>query len=217
MNKNVSEKTLLTNIVDCNVTIITTDGYAAYQQWSINNSSVANKLSSSVSENINRYKDDVAEGQLVNPAYEKNPPEEIQEDYEPRGVPHPFRSAKRGIGEEISKSLLNHLRPNALKLTGICYNLEAYHPDFLFVAAIDRTKQQVMEAFHRNQGVGFREVGRLQFLEPSFEREETLSRLAQPGWVAGDEASLFRAIELVDELKKRHSNFAEVFKELATR
>ncbi|GEM_PF-5895161 len=217
-SRNVSDNSMLTNIVDCNVTIITTDGYAAYQLRSTYNESVPYTLSSSVSENVNRYKDDVTKQgkagfQLVNPDYESE--KEVKEGYKPRGVPHPFWTARRGIGEELSTSLLDYLQPNALKLTGICYNLEGYHPDFLFVAAIDLTKKEVEEKCQRNPGKGFREVGELRFTRACID-DETERLLAQPGWVAGDEASLFRALEVIESLKKQ-GDYPNVFRLLRDR
>jgi hypothetical protein len=217
-NKDVSHS-ILTNIVDCNVTIVTPDEYVGYLQRSGNVASVPNKLSSSVSENINRFKDDATKDgrALMNPKYERVPTKKISKSYRPRGVPHPFWTARRGIKEEISKVLLRHLRPNAIKLTGICYNLEGYHPDLLFVAAVDLPKDEILKLYADRPGVDFGE-GELRFTKASFDDPETQGLFADRArWVPGDEASLFRAIELIEALQDEDERkFSSVFDVLAT-
>ena len=144
-------------------------------QRSGNVAAAPNKLSSSVSENINRFKDDMCGRSLVNPDYDDRPVRKVSASYEPKGVPDPFRTATRGIIEELSRTLLKHIRPRAIKLTGLCYNLEGYHPDLLFIAAVDLPKEQVAKLCAERPGKDFRE-GELRFTPATFDDEDMFTK-----------------------------------------
>jgi hypothetical protein len=93
--------------------------------------------------------------------------------------------------------------------------LRGYHPDLLFAAAVDLTKDEVLQKCHESPGDEYDE-GDLHFTQASFD-EDTLQLLAHPAWVPGDEASLFRAIEFLERIREQNGGkFLEAFEELAT-
>lgn len=107
----------LTTIIGTATTLVSMDGYILYQIRSNSNSARPNMYTSSVAENINRFKDDVKD---QNSRALINPPSTWQgvrpgNDYRPQGTLHLFATVRRGIGEEICQ----YLSSEAIKLTGL--------------------------------------------------------------------------------------------------
>lgn len=212
-------KSKLANIFDCAVTVITTDGFVGYQVRSDRNASVPNQVTSAVAENINRYLDETTpdgKGLLHPTEYIGDLRKAPGHTYRPSGVPHPFAAASRGIKAELSPSLVAHIRPNAIKLVGLSYGLDSFHPDALFVAAVDRTAEEVLQIWRRDPGKEWRE-GQLKFTRADFDDRTTQEILADASWVPGGKASFVRVIELVDSVKQEFkTGFSGAFEILAS-
>ncbi|HEX4962926.1 MAG TPA: hypothetical protein VF173_18965 [Thermoanaerobaculia bacterium] len=143
------------------------------------------------------------------------PEEAKQEGYTPRGIPHPFASVERGIGEEISRDLLKYIRPNAIKLLGLGFDLHSFHPDAFFLAALDLKAEEVLRLARERPGKDYRE-GKLRFVECRAGALEVQEDWATGKWVPAGKAALFRAFEVVNELRETRSvSFAEAFEILA--
>jgi hypothetical protein len=209
----------LSNILDTATTILTKDGYLGYQIRSNRVSTVPNLLTSSVAENINRYLDDVEATlplrRINRVEGDELPWEAKQEGYVPRGVPHPFAAVERGISEEISRELLKYMRPNAVKLLGLGFDLESLHPDMLFIAIVDLKAEEVLRFARENPGKDYRE-GKLRFVECTGDALELQEDVAAGKWVPAGKAALIRAYEFVSQVCEiRALKFAEAFEALA--
>lgn len=207
----------LTTIMSCAITVLSNDGFIGYQVRGKGVSSSPLRITSAVAENINRYLDET----------HPDTNELIQRDttwqdvtkapdnkYDPTlGVPHPFAAARRGLGREISPKILDFVTRNVLKLTGLSYSLERYHPDALFVAAVDCAKDEIVEMRRKYRGEEFDE-GQLEFIPANRNDPDTRAVLDDPRWYGGGKASLVRALELIESLSKDRSR-NEVFQILA--
>ena len=192
----------LTNILDCVVTVVTRDGYAGYQVRSDRNAAKPNGISSSVAENINRYRDETSldGARLINERiFRASAGSEPDSTYYPgrdgRSVPHPFAAALRGIRSELSPMLTAHMGPNSLKLSGLSYSLESYQPDALFIAAVNADRDDVLRMCSEHPGDEFHE-GQLCFIPARFTDDFVQQLFRKPDWVPAGLASVVRAIEL---------------------
>jgi hypothetical protein len=112
------ETVKLSNIVSTAITLLTTDGYVIYSIRSSRVSTGQSRWASAVAENIHRHKDQIHVSQHMD------------------GLPVPFRTVVRGITEEISPQLARSLNPDAIYLLGICFDLDVFEPDLLFLVAL---------------------------------------------------------------------------------
>lgn len=209
----------LSNILDTATTILSCDGYAAYQERGQRVASVPGLLTSAVAENINRYLDDTVPSdstKLINiDHFSEEKGFSLDENYRPQGVPHPFAAVRRGIIEELSPDILSHMRPKSIKLTGLSFDLEALHPNILFTACVDLSKNEILDACSKNPGKDWQE-GKIHFVRADFGDKETLTVLEQK-WVPAGKASFVRAITLLNALqRKMQKDFKAVFELIAT-
>lgn len=196
----------LSNILDTATTILTKDGFAVYQVRGNAVSAAAERLTSTVAENINRWMDDsdpLNFESLKNPEWAQSRDEQPDNTYAPVGVPHPFAAVRRGLLSEVSPRLERFLRPGSIRLTGLSFDLEVMHPDALFVAFIDATRSEIEAARHEEPGDEHRE-GLIKFIPASFDDDETLEVMKSDRWVGAGLASLIRAIQVVDAARREN-------------
>lgn len=205
----------------CNaVTIVTRDGWIGYQFRSKKVSAVPDLFTSAVAENTNRFLDDADSCDstlLVNKSDHLVSPADCQADhmYEPKQVPHPFAAVRRGIQEELSPDLLDYLPPNAIKLTGLSFGLDALLlPTAHYVVFIDIPKDKILSIRRNNPGRD-RFEGDLRFMRPDFSDPETSKPLNQGAWVYGGKVSVIRTIQLLQTEMKRYGDFDTTFNFLA--
>lgn len=197
----------LSNIVDNAITILTKDGKVGYQVRG-KRVELPDLLTSTVAENVNRFMDDCKPGswdQRLNEWNESLQAHEITSaDYVPKGIPHPLAAALRGIAEEISPELPSHVLENGLNVTGVSFDLASFHPDILYVAAVDATAEEVLEMRLRSPGKSFFE-GVPVFVPADFRDADTSRVLNDPsfGWNPGGKAALVRTLEIIDHLERR--------------
>jgi len=188
----------LSNILDTATSIVTSDGFIALQTRGQRVSVESGTLTCSVAENINRFLDDTDANNsrsLFNANVQSGDfSERIDETYEPSGVPHPFAAARRGIREELSPKLLQHLRGEGIFLTGLSFDLGGLHPDALFMAFVGLKKDEMKGLCAKYPGKDWFE-GKLSFIPADLHNSETLRCLKNSKWVSGGAASVLRAIE----------------------
>lgn len=204
----------LSNILDTATTIITKDGFAGYQIRSGRVSTAVGRLTSAIAENINRWLDEVDPLDPSRPlnadrvAAKQTKPDNT---YVPRGIPHPFAAVRRGLTSELSPRLEEVVQMHHIRLTGLSFDLEALHPDALFVAFVNATRPEVEQMRAASPGDEHDE-GELHFTPASLDSNETLALLKNPGWTPAGQASLFRALEFLDSVKRdNHLSFAGAF------
>jgi hypothetical protein len=206
----------LSNLTGNAVTIFTCDGKVGYQIRGHRVSSVPGFITSTVDENTNRYKDDVDKKdsrRLLNAAERASSPQGQDNAYRPRGVPHPLAAVRRGIANEISPRLLEHIGRFGIKLTGLAFGLDSLHPDIQWIALADVTAERIMKMRCEHAGVEADE-GRIGFVPASFGSKSTQALLARNDWLAANKGSLIRAIELIANYK-RDARPEDVFEILA--
>ena len=203
------------NILDTATTLITTDGMVAYQQRTRTgvDARPAN-LTSSVAENINRYKDDTPPGnhlELLRHSRRQGMIIPSEDAYQSVGVPHPFATVRRGISDELAPSVLEGIENGPfpkIQCTGISYDLDSLHPDVLFVACVPQTSVELAHAARGGfgeRGSEWRE-GRLKFMPADFRHDKTARVLmGVKAWNPGGHASVVRAIELLRAVRREHS------------
>jgi hypothetical protein len=209
---NFEEGCRLSNVIGNAVTIFTADGKVGFQRRSYRASAVPGWLTSTVAENVNRYKDDTrAPDVLINTsnvssAQAKDPA------YEPSGIPHPLSAVRRGLSYEVSPQILKFIT-GAIRVTGLAFGLDALAPDLLWLVLLDITEQEFLKIRRDRPG---REVdeGTIEFVAPSFNDAATHELLMRSDWVAAGKASLVRAIQLIEE-SSPNGDPLEAFRALA--
>lgn len=189
----------LSNVMDCGVTVLTSDGYIGYQERGNINSSVPGWYTSAVAENINRFLDDTSTdhaGALVNP---EGTSTVADHEYQPKGIPHPYATVKRGIREELSAKLLNVIPPNGIRVTGLALDLTSLGLSLLFMVLLDLPKREVLKLYRKRPGKD-KDEGQLLFALPNSTEVTTQEVLAKEPWVPGGKASFVRSIELIESV-----------------
>lgn len=209
----------LSNIIGTATTIVSSDGYVGFQKRSDRPSAVPRALTSSVAENINRFRDEAKGGKskdLVHPEDLRERKEKVPapSDYKPVGVPHPFAAARRGIRDELSPSLLQYVTTDELKLIGLDFDLASFHPDFLFIALFPIPHMQILQACREDPGVEYHE-GQLGFVPADLSNKETKELLAVDTWIPSGKASLVRTLEIIRVLIGQGMSWDDSFKILA--
>ena len=173
--------TKLHNILDTATTLVTSDGYLLFAQRGTRVSGDETLLSSCVAENIHVQKD----GSLSENA-------NIE-------CPAPFRAALRGIDEEMSPLIAQALVANGSPLfcLGLSFDLDAYHPDILFFAALSLTYEQVLKACRERPGQDFFE-GHIRGVSLTGMDGSLARELSREKWTGGGKASALRALEFVE-------------------
>jgi len=173
----------LSNLLCIDVTIVTLDGYALYAKRGNRVSAAQGLLASAVAENMHRSFD-----QSLGP---------------PRSglLPVPFRTAIRGLEEEISPELVRSLNPRALVLLGLAFNLRNLHPDLLFAAAVPFRRDEVFAMAEEHPGKDFIEAT---LLAVPAKLDATLEGILSAGqWLAAGKACLIRTIEFLEATQRR--------------
>lgn len=101
----------------------------------------------------------------------------------------------------MSREVTQHIGPAGLKITGVSFDLHSFHPDLLYVAAVDLTASEILELRQRRPGVGVDE-GHLYFVPAEFRNADTQRALREGNWNPGGKASLVRALEIIDHLQR---------------
>lgn len=172
----------LSNLLDTATTIVTSDGMITYSQRSYRVSASPGQLTCSVAENIHQEKDGSLQPQREG------------------DMPAPFKTVLRGIAEELSPKLLSHVTPRELFLLGMSFDLQAFHPDLLFIVPLPIPFDELLEICREDPGPDFVE-GQLKAVPAVRSSQELTLLMAQPNWFPGGKASLIRAIEFLDSLR----------------
>jgi len=213
---NIEEGSKLSNLTGNAVTIFTCDGKVGFQIRGQRVSAVPGTITSTVDENTNRYKDDVDKedsSRRLNTAECTDSLQGNDNGYRPRGVPHPLAAVRRGIANEVSPRLLEHIGRFGIKLTGLAFGLDSLHPDIQWLALANVPAERIMKMRCEHSGVEADE-GCIKFVPASFGNKTTQELLARTDWLAANKGSLIRAIELIDNYKP-NARPADVFDILA--
>jgi len=185
-----------TNILCTATTLVTADGFITYSKRSDRVSSQTKKYTSCIAENIHQEKDRSLDAGVDR-------------------LPAPFRTAIRGIEEEVSPQLADLVRanPRHLVLLGMDFDLESFHPDLLFLLAWPGQLQDIQRMVEENPGRDFVE-GSMQAVR--MRRSEISQLLEEPMWIPGGKASVIRAVEFVSTLKMKYRGepLASIFGEI---
>jgi hypothetical protein len=209
------KRSLVPNILDTCTTIITLDERVAFQERMFSGVDARPRnLTSSVAENINRFKDD-ADGTNHRLLHAKNyvtSGRNLQgNSYQPEGVPHPFAAVRRGITDELAPAVLDVIEEGPfpeIQCTGLSYDLDSLHPDALFVACFPGSSMELIEIVRGNEGERGKEwrEGRLRFMSADFRKSDATRILSGPrAWNPGGHASVVRAIELLSAVRRERS------------
>jgi hypothetical protein len=116
-------------------------------------------------------------------------------------LPVPFRTAIRGLEEEISPELVRNLKLGALVLLGLAFNLRNLHPDLLFAAIVPFRKDEVFAMVEEHPGKDFIEAT---LLAVPAKLDATLEGVLSAGqWLAAGKACLIRTIEFLEATQRR--------------
>lgn len=191
------EKSKLSNILDNAVTLVTDDGYVGYQRRSGRVSLMGGAFTSAVAENTNRFLDDTSpeDPSLLYNADRFSADAPV--GYRPRGVPHPVAAVLRGIEAEVSPVLRSRIGLENVFVTGLSFDLEGLHPSLLFMVIPGLSAGEVLAARRSQPGAEYIE-GTLGFVPADLASEETRDLLRQPNWVPSGQASVIRAIEVIN-------------------
>jgi hypothetical protein len=212
-------KCRLSNLMETAATIITVDGYLLYAKRTRRVDS-SEKLTSAVAENINRYLDDTIPSnpiQLVHslPQSADEPLDSgLDARYVPIGVPNPFAAVRRGLSSEISPRAADAVPFTAIKITGIAFDLEILHPTLLFVIFSPLSREDLFELYKREPGSEVYEAS-LEAVRADSRNNETVAVLRDRDWVQTGKASVIRAMEVIESVRrKRECTFTEAINTL---
>ena len=200
----------LSNNVGNAITIFTRDGKVGYQIRGQHLSADPGYITSSVAENINRYWDDTDPDsqEIFNDFRNRDNLESEPDDgYRPKGIPHLLAAVRRGVEEETSQRLIEHIGPFGIKLTGLAFGLDVLAPDALWIVLMDITEEKFQELRRDDPGKDADE-GDLKFVPANFEEAATQRILERLEWVPAGKASLIRAIQLIGAIDRKHPEAA---------
>ena len=182
----------------------------------------ARELTSAVAENINRYLDDSSLSEprvLINaqPERAEAPPDiALDARYVPAGVPDPFAAVRRGLSSEISPQVSDFVPDEAIKITGIAFDLDIYHPTLLFCIFAPLSHDELLEISRREPGREAYEIV-LHSVRADGRDKSTVSLLCDGDWVQTGKASAIRALEVIESIRRqRNCSYAEAFDVAAT-
>lgn len=176
----------LSNIVDTATTVITRDGYILFVERSSQVNDRGGWHTCAVAENIQAAKDGV----------------DFSSNAELIGLP--FRTVKRGIAEELSPRLANFANSDGqegyLRMLGMSYDLEGFHPDLLFLLILPLTHVEVRKICREFPGVDAPIEGALRSICLIGGAHDIVQRLATTLWTPGGAASVIRALEYMSSV-----------------
>jgi hypothetical protein len=195
----------LSNMLCNTITIFTPDGQVGYGKRRGRQSTVPSMLSCAIAENVNRFFDETDRKdykRLINSfAYSMKASDCPGNDYDPPvGWPHPAATVRRGINEESSQHMMDHVLDLGIKVTGIDFGLDILHPFLLWIVLVDLTAEEFMRECAIDPGKDSHEA-EIKFVPADFEAAETKSLLVRKDWVPGGKASFVRALQLIDAVK----------------
>ena len=109
----------------------------------------------------------------------------------------------RGIEEELSPELRDTVRPAAVLLLGVAFNLRNYHPDLLFAVFVPYTLDEVTEIVRQRPGKDWIEGKEILGVPVSRERAQQSGILSSTNWLPAGKASLLRTNEFLHGTKKQ--------------
>jgi pyrimidine deaminase RibD-like protein len=191
------ETVRLSNIVSTATTLLTIDGYVIYSMRSSRVSTGQSRLTSAVAENIHRHKDQFDVSQVMD------------------DLSVPFRTVVRGIKEEVSQRLGESLNPDAIYLLGICFDLDIFHPDLLFLVVLPIPLNDFWAFYKEHKGVDFHE-GDLEAVRPLPDEPGLFRALSDDPWIPSGQASLIRAVQFIQAVcSQSGKSFTKVVEELS--
>jgi hypothetical protein len=209
----------LSNIIETVTTMVTRDGYVGYQRrgsavFAAATSKTLARYTSATAENINRWRDDVyADASLtrVNREDLSSKNERPDHTYRPKGVPHPFAAVESALLKEGTPKLSGRFSYGTIRFTGLSFDLEVMHPNALFVAFIDATKDEILSMRRVRPGEEAKEGG-LEFVLADPTDSKTNEVMKMPGWTGAGLASLIRTFEFIDAyMTSNHVGFDGMF------
>jgi hypothetical protein len=195
----------LSNMLCNTITIFTPDGQVGYGIRRERQATVPRMFSCAVAENVNRFFDETDSKdykRLINSvSHSMKLSDGPGNDYNPKtGVPHPAAAVRRGINEESSPDMAKHILDLGLKITGLDFGLDVFHPFLLWIALVDLTADEFMHECAVNPGKDSHEA-EIKFVPADVDDAETKALLAREDWVPGGKASFVRALQLIDTIK----------------
>jgi hypothetical protein len=181
----------LSNIVDTATTVVTSDGYLLFGQRGSQVGDRGGWHTCAVAEGIQSSKDGIdfateaSNGELI-------------------GLP--FRTVARGVAEELSPKLADILSSLGwalhLRLLGLSYDLEGFHPDLLFLLVVPLTQTEVRKICRESPGPDGPLEGALQSTFIGEGPFDIVRSLATTRWTPGGAASVIRCLEYLDAIAR---------------
>jgi hypothetical protein len=195
----------LSNLLDTLTTPVTLDGQLIYcPQRSTQVSADPGLIDSGVDEMVHRLKDQSMEPESSYKLDDIKPHKKDEAGVlHPEQAPDPFQTVLRGIEEELSEGVCPLVHPDAIYMLGLCLNLDEFHPDLLFLVALPRTFDEVLRLRRDTLGNDFFETSGIAAVPCEKGNAELDALLAQPKWMPSAKASVIRAVEFLDALKRR--------------
>lgn len=154
----------------------------------------------------------MGQGVEITPTYIKNQSsaEKKRAEPDPRFPPDPFLTVLRGIHEELSPQILKSMaksgKPliNQVRLLGISFSLDDYHPNLLFMVKLPLTYEETVALCRKHPGTDYLEIkgGNLLAIPTDRDSLELKKVLSSLGWVAAGKASIIRCVEFLDTTKE---------------
>ncbi len=180
----------LSNIVDTATTVISSDGYLLYVERTKQVSDRTGWHTSAVAENIHAIKDGV----------------DFSNSDWVFGLP--FRTAMRGLAEELSPRLNEILDSigweKHLRMLGISFDLEGFHPDLLFLLTLPLTHAEIKRICREFPGNDASIEGALKSAAISEGGYDIVRKLATTRWTPGGAASVIRSLEYLSSVSREH-------------
>jgi hypothetical protein len=176
----------LSNIIDTAITVITQDGHLFYTERGVQVGDRGGWHTSAVAEGVHAVKDGIE--------FSGKEPQDL-------GLGVPYRTATRGIAEEMSPRLAeiidSHGWAQHLRLLGLSFDLEGFHPSLLFLLVVPLAVTDVHRICRESPGKDFQE-GSLRSTHIGDGPFDIVRSLATTPWTGGGAASVIRSLEYID-------------------
>jgi hypothetical protein len=199
----------LSNILTINMEPITSDGYGIIQDRNPRGVSTGKgQFANGVAENMDRYLDEAARGNLDHNLNELVAAAEVPVDhrYAPRGVPSPLLTAQRGVREELGRELYERLRgtPDRYKFLNVIMDLGYFNPHLIGVVELGMTRDQVAKSIQESRGKDHSEARAIRFLPLDRTNPETMQFIsAQERWSPPGLAAFITGMKYWEAHRKR--------------
>lgn len=179
LKKRCVSASLLSNILTAYVSVTTVDGHIVYTQRSDLISTHREFLMSAVSENIHPQKEDV---------------------FGAEGGRALFKTAARGIDEELSPKLRPAEPGSQIRLLGLDFHFHAFHPGLLFFAPLQFTRKEVEEFLRDYPGKSFKERQYKAQCVDLGDVDALRAALLQPNWFSAGKACVIRTLQYLEAI-----------------